>query len=298
MRGSTEKAKEETGRRQGVEVNAASVGAAREANSGGNTHKPARARFGIHGDTNSTMAGSAHRERTVRTKGRKKGSRLMNEGVDEAGYGNRGGEGQQDMNRKRNDREDERPGSRRASSSSSGSARGGTPPAAGGPTSESDEEDTMTPPSTMKKRRIMRDDDDADTGEGGGKGRSAKRRKRVRSNQGGVERTGQAGLQEYLDSKKKQKGKEEDDKSDTVLREYVRSKIFKNIKFVVTDQELEFDNHICKAVLEYMRIAEVMKREWWSDNKKKVQKQLGEKRSTTASMMKNEVLGKWWAGVW
>ena len=103
-------------------------------------------------------------------------------------------------------------------------------------------------------------------------------------------------MEGFLKAQRKGGGTVDGDNTKSTLKEFVRSSIFKNIKFVVTDQEIEFGNHICNAVLVNMKIAEDQKRDWWSAHKKVVQKSLADKRSTTNGMMKLEVVSEFERG--
>jgi hypothetical protein len=93
-------------------------------------------------------------------------------------------------------------------------------------------------------------------------------------------------------SEEEQGGTVDGSNSNLTLKEFVRSTVFKNIKFVVTDQEIEFGNHICEAVLLQLKIVEDRRRDWWSGHKKVVRKALADKRSTTNGMMKLEVVSE------
>jgi hypothetical protein len=103
---------------------------------------------------------------------------------------------------------------------------------------------------------------------------------------------GEGGVLGFYSAQKRSGGTVDGTNSDSTIKEFVRSTVFKNIKFVVTDQEIEFGNNICAAVVRQMKIVEDQQREWWTGHKKVVQKALADKRSTTNGMMKLEVVSE------
>lgn len=78
-----------------------------------------------------------------------------------------------------------------------------------------------------------------------------------------------------------------------VLREYIYSKLWSKVKFILCDTELDFHGKIARKVMKDVCIAEEKKQEYWSRNRQKVLKWINQKRNNTIGAVKREFLRKY-----
>lgn len=69
--------------------------------------------------------------------------------------------------------------------------------------------------------------------------------------------------------------------------------IFKKLKFINADTDLDYEGKIAKVLYEEMKIPDAFKAIWWEQMKKHVRKKLDERRSNCGAAIKKNILSKY-----
>jgi hypothetical protein len=79
-----------------------------------------------------------------------------------------------------------------------------------------------------------------------------------------------------------------------VVRDYVYSTLWKHVKFVTNENELDFDGLIAKTVMREVNVAndDTIQQEFWNRNRCKVLKWVNQKRNNTIGAVKKEFISK------
>ena len=82
------------------------------------------------------------------------------------------------------------------------------------------------------------------------------------------------------------------DVQQSLFAEYVRTDLFKIVKFITRNRELDFGGDLATKVLRKMSVRPDEQRDYWEDNSHSVSKTLGGKRGNTNNEIKNGFMGK------
>lgn len=78
-----------------------------------------------------------------------------------------------------------------------------------------------------------------------------------------------------------------------VLREYIYTKLWSRVKFVLCDSELDSDGKLAKKVMKGVQVDDQIRQEYWARNRHKVLKWINQKRNNTIGAVKREFLRKY-----
>jgi hypothetical protein len=80
-----------------------------------------------------------------------------------------------------------------------------------------------------------------------------------------------------------------------VVRDYVYSTLWKHVKFVTNESELDFEGLIAKTVMREVNVAndDTVRQEFWARNQCKVLKWVNQKRNNTIGAVKKEFISKY-----
>jgi hypothetical protein len=83
---------------------------------------------------------------------------------------------------------------------------------------------------------------------------------------------------------------------DIILRDYVYSTLWKQVKFILRDDELDLESKMAKQVMRDLNVAmdETIRKEYWARNRGKVLKLINQKRNNTIGSIKKEFISKYW----
>jgi hypothetical protein len=81
---------------------------------------------------------------------------------------------------------------------------------------------------------------------------------------------------------------------DIVVRDYVYSSLWKYVKFITNENELDFDQLLAKTVMREVNVAknDTIRKEFWARNRCKVLKWINQKRNNTIGAVKKEFISK------
>jgi hypothetical protein len=79
---------------------------------------------------------------------------------------------------------------------------------------------------------------------------------------------------------------------DLVLREYVYGKLWKKVKFILCETELDLNGKLAQKILHDLKVKEKYKESYWARNRHKVQKMINQKRNNTIGALKKEFIRK------
>jgi hypothetical protein len=79
-----------------------------------------------------------------------------------------------------------------------------------------------------------------------------------------------------------------------VVRDYVYSTLWKNLKFVTSENELDFDGLLAKTVMREVNVKNdaTIRQAFWARNRGKVLKWVNQKRNNTIGAVKKEFISK------
>ena len=75
-----------------------------------------------------------------------------------------------------------------------------------------------------------------------------------------------------------------------VIRDYVRTTVFRKLKFVLGDGDLKFGGKLCLYMLSGLKIAQSNARYWWTTNRHIVRKCIAHKRTGVSNAIKSVFL--------
>lgn len=75
-----------------------------------------------------------------------------------------------------------------------------------------------------------------------------------------------------------------------VLREFIYTKLWSKVKFVLCDSELDYKGKLAKKVMRGVSVDEGLRGEYWARNRHKVLKWINQKRNNTIGAVKREFL--------
>ena len=80
-----------------------------------------------------------------------------------------------------------------------------------------------------------------------------------------------------------------------VVRDYVYSMLWKYVKFVTNESELDFEGLIAQTVMREVNVAndDTIRQEFWARNRCKVLKWVNQKRNNTIGAVKKEFISKY-----
>jgi hypothetical protein len=81
---------------------------------------------------------------------------------------------------------------------------------------------------------------------------------------------------------------------DIILRDYVYSTLWKQVKFIVHENELDFDGLLANNVMVDVNVAsdKTIRNEYWVRNRGKIVKWMNQKRNNTIGAVKKEFVSK------
>lgn len=79
---------------------------------------------------------------------------------------------------------------------------------------------------------------------------------------------------------------------DLVLREYVYGTLWKKVKFVLCETELDLNGKLAQKILKDLKVKDKYKESYWARNRNKVQKLINQKRNNTIGALKKEFIRK------
>jgi hypothetical protein len=79
---------------------------------------------------------------------------------------------------------------------------------------------------------------------------------------------------------------------DLVLREYVYGKLWKKVKFILCETELDLNGKLAQKILNDLKVKDKYKESYWARNQCKVQKMINQKRNNTIGALKKEFIRK------
>lgn len=80
---------------------------------------------------------------------------------------------------------------------------------------------------------------------------------------------------------------------DLVLREYVYGKLWKKVKFILCETELDLNGKLAQKILKDLKVKDKYRESYWSRNRNKVQKMINQKRNNTIGALKKEFIRKY-----
>ena len=85
------------------------------------------------------------------------------------------------------------------------------------------------------------------------------------------------------------------DNNNPIIGQYIRKHIFSKVKFITSKQFMEYDikkRSICQQVCSHFSVPISERRHWWTNNKRKVDLEIGKKRAECSHQMMMSFFGK------